>query len=118
MQLFMTELAVADWSSAFAWYRDVLGLPVGLLDEPRRFALLGDDGGRLALIAREVDAALGRHRLVFLVSDLDAQRWRLAEAGVEVGEIVQDDREGYRAFGFVGPEGTPIRLFSWTGRPE
>ena len=39
--LYMVELAVADWAAAVAWYRDVLELQVVLQDDARRFALMG-----------------------------------------------------------------------------
>lgn len=79
MRLHMTEIAVADWPSAVAWYRDRLGLPLLMLDAPRRFALLGDDGGRLAL--KGAQTATVDLRLTFSVSNLDATRERLAAMG-------------------------------------
>ena len=114
MTLYMTEIVVSDWPETLAWYRDVLGLPVELLDESRRFALLGGDWGRFALVGKDGTQAVGRHRLMFRVKDLDVEHRRLAEAGSSPGEIVEDRAEGYRAFRIQGPDMTPIRIFAWT----
>lgn len=116
MTLYMTELVVADWPAALAWYRDILGLPVEMVDEARQFALLGGGGGRLALKGGAVEATAGRHRLVFLVEDLESVRDRLGGSGVPAGEIAEDPVEPYRSLKAEDPEGTPITLFRWTRR--
>lgn len=115
MTLYMIELGVSDWSAALAWYRDVLGLPVALLDEPHVFALMGGQGGRMALLGENIGSLPGRHRLAFEVDDLGASHQRLRAAGVPVGEILED-AEGYRSFRLEGPEKTPIRIFAWSVR--
>lgn len=115
MDLYMTELAFVDFEAALAWFREALGLPLILLDERRRFALLGSDAGRLALKAAAPGAAPGpgSARLVFRVDDLGAARSRLIGAGVAAGEVVEDPVERYRAFRVAGPEGLSIRIFAW-----
>lgn len=118
--LFMVELVVADVRRSAGWYADQLGLAAVLRDEPRGFVLFATPGGgRLALKQRgrgDVDRASGA-RLVFEVDDLDAWVARLAERGVAAGPIVVDEAEGYRKVDLADPDGTPINLFAWSGRP-
>ncbi len=113
MTLYMTELDVADWPRALAWYRDVLGLPVALLDEGRQFALLGAESGRLALKGATRIGVRTHVRLVFHVEDLDDVRRRIHKAGIPASEIIEDDAEHYRSFQLVDPVGTPVRIFAW-----
>lgn len=106
---FMTELAVADLAAALGWYRDRLRLPVTLLDEPNRFALLA---GRLAL--KEGTPSPGGVILHFRVDDLDAELARLAAAGVVPDGPVKASAEGYRRAFVRDPDGYRVGLFAWT----
>lgn len=111
--LFMVELAVSDFPAAVAWYRDVLGLRVAVLDAPNGFALLqGDRGGRLALKAGRPEP--GGVVLHFEVTDLNAELARLAAAGVTVTDLPVVSAEGYRETFVRGPDGYPVGLFEWT----
>ena len=113
MRLYMTELLVGDWVRSVAWYRDVLGLPVEIVDEARTFALLGGEGGRIAVKAGEADATPRHVRLTFLVADPDAARSRLVAHGEICGPITADPVEGFRSFGVTDPDGVPIQIFAW-----
>ena len=67
MDLYLVELAVADWPASVAWYRDRLGLRVELLDDANEYALLAAGPARLALKAGQPDggqleACLPGHR--------------------------------------------------------
>ena len=106
----MTELSVSDWPRCVAWYRDALGLPVELLDEARRFALLGGEGGRLALKEGRGTAEV---RLSFEVCELDAVRADLERRGADPGPIVDDANEGFRSFRVTDPGGVVVQVFSW-----
>lgn len=114
-ELFMTELRVADWPGAVAWYAQTLGLRLLRRDDPNRFALLAAGGGRLAL--KGDDAASGPRtsgvRLVFLVADVDAEHARLASLGVPASTPANHPREPYRETRLTDPEGTAVTLFSW-----
>lgn len=112
MTLFMTELAVADFAAAVAWYRDRLGLRVEVLDESRRFALLtAPGGGRLALKAGEPTP--GGVTVHFHVADLAAELARLAAVGVSPVSPVREDVEGYRRAVLADPDGYRVVLFEW-----
>lgn len=113
----MVELTVADWPSSVVWYRDRLGLAVELLDEPNRFALLGGHGGRLAL--KSGAPVSGCVKLVFHVSDLDAELARLAADGLVPTGPTNATPEGYRSVRLADPDGYLVELFEWVsvGRP-
>ena len=110
MQLYMTELGVLDWPRCVAWYCDVMGLPLLILDEARRFALLGGDGGRIALKEGPTSAGV---RLAFEVTDIESARAALDGRGAAPSAIVQDADEGYRSFRVINPGGVTIEIFSW-----
>lgn len=117
--LFMTVLKVADWARTVTWYVDTLGLMAVLSDSENRFALLAAGTGRLAIQGDpllEPSDMPSTVRLVFLVPDVDQERHRLIERGVEVGMPVENVREGYREIRLHDPEGTAVTLFSWTDR--
>ncbi|MBV8317854.1 MAG: hypothetical protein JOZ53_23170 [Planctomycetaceae bacterium] len=123
IQLFLTELKVADWPCALRWYVDVLGHRPVLEDTEHQYALLEAGTGRVALKGGGVPGTgvdpvpgPGRDavRLVFRVEDLEVARARLRDRGVDVGALVEDQRECYRSVRLSDPEGTPIRLFCWT----
>lgn len=111
MDLFAAELAVADWPAALAWYRDRLGLPVLMTDEPNRYALLSAGSARVALKAGVPRP--GSTRLVFRVDDLEAVLARLADRGVLPVGPVRESAEGYRAATFTDPDGHRLDVFAW-----
>lgn len=106
MTLFMTEIHVPDLAVSLAWYRDVLGLSVKLLDGPNGFALLEADGGRVAL--KEGDGGSGV-TLHFQVADLDAE---FARTGLVPEEVVTS-AEGYREAFVRDPAGNRVGVFEW-----
>jgi catechol 2,3-dioxygenase-like lactoylglutathione lyase family enzyme len=116
VDLFLVEVRVRDAPAAWAWFRDVLGLRLGLVDASNGFALL-DAGGVNLAVKRGREAPGEAFSLVFRVDDLLAERQRLAALGVPVGQIVENASEGYRELRLVGPEGLVVRLFAWT-RPR
>lgn len=112
MHLYMTELRVSDWERSLYWYRDALGLTVEMLDERRKFALLGGEGSRIAL--KQGDGGSPNVRLSFLTDDLDAARIRLMGHGSSCSPIEEDPAEPFVSFRLVDPDGTPIQVFGWT----
>ena len=112
MILYMTEVVVGDFNAALRWFRDVLVLPVELLDERRQFALLGTNQGRIGLTGCKPGAAPNLPRLTFLVEDLVGTRSRLVET--RPTEIFEDHVERYLSFRLEGPEGLQITVFAWS----
>src|SRR5262245_51277109 len=81
LDLFMTVIRVANWSTVVRWYTETLGMVAVLLDTNHEFALLSAGGGRLGVqgikAARSI-AGPSKVRLVFQVRDLDLERLRLS----------------------------------------
>lgn len=113
MTLYMIELPVRDFAESVAWYRDVLGLVVSLLDEPKSFALLTTPTGeRLAL--KQSDAVeSGEVKVHFQVTNLDAELARLAVRGVVPHGDIRISSEGYRQATVHDPDGHALSLFEW-----
>ncbi len=106
----MTELAVRNLPAAVAWYRDVLGLVLKLLDEATGFALLECDGGRLALKVGGVGGGVTLH---FRVADLDGELARLAGHGVVPDRPPIVSNEGYREAFVRDADGYRVGLFEF-----
>lgn len=115
--LFMTVIKVVDWERVVDWYVNTLGLLRVLNDVERQFALLAAGSGRLAIQGDPAPATSDRTRLVFVVPDVEAERTRLSDLGVELSPVREDAREGYREVRLHDPAGTPLTLFSWTAQP-
>ncbi len=112
-EFFMVELRASDWERLWAWYRDVLGLRVALMDLPGRFALLEAGPCRIAIKAGAVEGVRSGVRLVFRVDDLEGEVARLRALGVELSGPLDVAVERYREVRLTDPEGTPITLFAW-----
>jgi predicted enzyme related to lactoylglutathione lyase len=116
IELFMTVIRVARWQPTVRWYIDVLGLAPLLVDAVHEFALLSAGGGRVGLQGvkdAQIASSRARVRLVFQVADLDRERRRLMDSGLDVGEPIENVDEGYREIRFQDPEGYSLRLFAW-----
>lgn len=116
VDLFMTVVRVADWSTIVRWYTDTLGLIPVLLDPQHEFAFLAAGQGRLGLqgIKRSSESsARSNVRLVFQVEDLDFQHRRLIAQGVEVSAAIDNREEGYREIRLHDPVGNSLTLFAW-----
>src|SRR3984885_4730763 len=116
LHLFMTVVRVADWSKIVRWYIDTLRLVPVLMDPQHEFAFLAAGQGRLGLHGvkgpREPTVP-SKVRLVFQVRDVDLERERLIELGVEVSVPFDNRQEGYREIRLNDPDGNSLTLFAW-----
>ena len=116
LDLFMTVVRVADWSKIVRWYIDTLRLVPVLMDPQHEFAFLAAGQGRLGLHGvkgpREPTVP-SKVRLVFQVRDVDLERERLIELGVEVSVPFDNRQEGYREIRLHDPDGNSLTLFAW-----
>jgi predicted enzyme related to lactoylglutathione lyase len=116
LDLFMTVVRVADWPRIVRWYIDTLRLVPVLMDPQHEFAFLAAGQGRLGLHgvkgSRE-STVPSKVRLVFQVPDVDLERQRLIELGVEVGMPFDNREEGYREIRLHDPDGNSLTLFAW-----
>lgn len=113
---------IDDVAEALAFYADVLGFEAGLTHLPA-FAEVTRGNLRLLLSGAPSSGARatpdelrrpGGSRIHLVVDDLDAERARLEEAGVEpVSAIVEGP--GGRQFLVADPSGNLVELFSPAG---
>ena len=116
LELFMTVVRVADWSTIVRWYIDTLGLAPVLLDPQHEFAFLAAGQGRLGLqgVKGPHDRTVpSKVRIVFQVRDVNVERKRLIEKGVEVSAPFDNSEEGYREIRLHDPDGNSLTLFAW-----
>ena len=116
LDLHFVELTVADWPSAVAWYRDVLGLELIFVDAENGFAVFRAGTGRLAL--KRGKPQPGTSMVAFLVSSLDSELRRLAVQGIVPESGCKESDEGYRRALLRDPEGHRLCLFEWLPGPE
>jgi catechol 2,3-dioxygenase-like lactoylglutathione lyase family enzyme len=103
-------LYVRDMKRAVGFYRDTLGLELDV--ESEHWTTFRTGACTLALHATERrELGTGEPDPTFRVGDVDAERARLAAAGVEVSEI-REPVAGVRVFDVRDPDGNRISLES------
>jgi catechol 2,3-dioxygenase-like lactoylglutathione lyase family enzyme len=107
----MVEPTVSDLPRSIAWYSDVLGLKLTLLDDANGFALLEGAPGRISL--KRGTPKAGEVRLHFEVGDLDAELVRIAAFGFVPVSAIKSSDEGYRRAVLHDPDGHEVALFEW-----
>ncbi len=111
----MVEPTVSELPRSIAWYSDVFGLELTLLDEANGFALLEGGAGRISL--KRGTPVIGGVRVHFEVRDLDEELARIAIFGVLPVSAIKSSAEGYRRAVLHDPDGYEIALFEWV-KPE
>ncbi len=108
-----------DLNRLLPFYRDVIGLPVGM--EIPGFVIMGDPnapaialGTHSEVHGRNADPA--RHIVGLEVDDVDAEYARLKAAGVEFIETPTASDDGVRIATFRDPEGNLLQLLEFAGR--
>lgn len=113
MELVEVVLYVRDMERAIRFYRDTLGLELDC--ESEGWTTFRTGACTLALHASEQrEPGRGEPDPTFLVSDAEAERERLAGAGVEVTEI-REPASGLRVFDARDPEGNRFSIESRSG---
>lgn len=107
----MVEPTVSDLSASIAWYTEVVGLKLTLLDEANGFALLEGAAGRISL--KRGTPIPGGVRMHFEVDNLDAELTRLEALGASPVSDIKTSAEGYRRALLCDPDGYEIALFEW-----
>ncbi len=98
-------IAVSDYEAAVPWYERLLGRPPDMLPHETEAAWQLTGGGWLYVV--EDSARAGGGLLTLLVEDLDEELARIAERGIEVGEIITMPGKARKA-DFDDPEGNRI----------
>ncbi len=110
MELVEVVLYVSDMERATRFYRDTLGLELDF--GSAHWTTFKTGACTLALHATEQrEPGSGEPDPTFLVPDADAERERLAAAGVEVTEI-REPVAGTRVFDATDPEGNRFSIES------
>ena len=100
---------VADLDAARAFYRDALGFTETFVDEQDRWASL-DRGATEIAIGETGDEPDAEGAVATVdVDDVKAERERLAEAGVEVGTVLEL-HGAMRLLDVFDPDGNRIQL--------
>jgi len=111
----MVAIYVRDWPAALAWYQDKLGLAAVYVEEHHSFAVLGLPGGGpvLHVVADAGRPAGARNRCVpnIGVDDFDRTIEELRGRGIEVGNIQNDEEDGYRLATIADPEGNELNIY-------
>lgn len=110
--VYEVALPVRDLARAEAFYRDVLGLELGLRDETRRRLFLRVGGPDGMIVLREDPEAWSPLHVAFTVrdADLDAAATALRERGVAVEGPVTHDWMPARSAYFPDPDGHALEL--------
>ena len=112
----MVAIYVRDWSSMLNWYQSQLGMAAAYVEEHHRFAVLAFPGGGpvVHLVGDDERALEVRNRCVpnIGVDDFDAAVAELANRGVTVVEVVNDEDDGYRLARLVDPEGNELNVYT------
>ena len=106
-----------DLNNLLPFYRDVLGLAVGL--ETPGFVLLGDPNGPAIALGTHSDvhgpaADPARHIVGFETDDIRGEAQRLKDAGVEFVEE-PNDQGPVAVATFKDPEGNLLQLLQFRG---
>ena len=99
--------ASRDLDAARAFYRDLLGFTEIFVDEQERWASL--ERGAMEIALGEGRAGRGRRGRDVDVEDVKAERERLAEAGVEVGTVLEL-HGAMRLVDVFDPDGNRLQL--------
>ena len=109
--VYEVAIPVANLERAEAFYRDVLGLEVGLRDEPRRWLFLRAGGPNGMLLLQEQTGQAPRH-YAFTVrdADLDEAVATLRGKGIVVSDPVTHAWMPARSAYFADPDGHALEL--------
>jgi len=112
--LYEVAIPVRQIQKAETFYRDVLGLEVGLRDDRRNWVFLRAGGAAGMVVLQERDAEFPSCHLAFTVSPTDLERavTILREHGVPArGPISHDWIPGQSVY-FEDPDGHELELFA------
>ena len=110
--IYEVALPVRELARAEAFYRDVLGLQVGLRDETRRWLFLRAGGSDGMVVLQEDSEGWSPLHIAFTVTDadLDAAVAALRGRGVDVEGPVTHDWMPARPAYFSDPDGHALEL--------
>jgi catechol 2,3-dioxygenase-like lactoylglutathione lyase family enzyme len=110
--LYEIAIRVKDLERAEGFYREVLGLEVGLRDERRRWLFLRAGGGAGMVVLQENKGDWPTQHLAFTIDAADVERAAglLAERGVEIDGPHYHDWMPATSIYFSDPDGHELEL--------
>lgn len=108
-----------DLNNLLPFYRDVIGLPVGM--ETPGFVVMGDPNAPALALGTHSEVHgpnpdPARHMSAFETDDIDAEFARLRDQGVEfIEEPTEPGPAGVRVATFKDPEGNLLQLLQFSG---
>jgi len=110
--LYEVAIPVAQLERAEAFYRDVLGLEVGLRDEPRRWVFLRAGGHDGMIVLQETPGAWPSLHFAFTVDagDIDRATALLQGRGIAVDGPYVHDWMPAKSVYFSDPDGHQLEL--------
>jgi catechol 2,3-dioxygenase-like lactoylglutathione lyase family enzyme len=110
--VYEVALPVRELERAEKFYREVLGLEVGLRDERRRWLFLRAGGNAGMVVLQENPAGWARQHFALTVAadEIDGAAARLKELGIEVVGPVLHEWMGARSVYFADPDGHDLEL--------
>lgn len=110
--LYEIAIRVKDLERAESFYREVLGLEVGLRDERRRWLFLRAGGGAGMVVLQENKGDWPTQHLAFTIDAADVERASglLAERGVEIDGPHYHDWMPATSIYFSDPDGHELEL--------
>jgi catechol 2,3-dioxygenase-like lactoylglutathione lyase family enzyme len=110
--LYEIAIRVKDLDRAESFYREVLGLEVGLRDERRRWLFLRAGGGAGMVVLQENKGDWPTQHLAFTIDAADVERAAglLAERGVEIDGPHYHDWMPATSIYFSDPDGHELEL--------
>jgi catechol 2,3-dioxygenase-like lactoylglutathione lyase family enzyme len=110
--VYEVAVPVRELERAEKFYREVLGLEVGLRDERRRWLFLRAGGGAGMVVLQETPAAWAKQHFALSVApdEIDAAAARLRELGVPVRGPILHEWLGARSVYFADPDGHDLEL--------
>jgi lactoylglutathione lyase len=110
--LYEVAIRVKDLARSEAFYRDTLGLEVGLRDEPRRWLFLRAGGDAGMVVLQEDKGTWPTEHFAFTVDEIEieAAATTLRQHGVAVQGPVYHDWMPARSVYFSDPDGHDLEL--------
>jgi lactoylglutathione lyase len=118
--VYEVAVRVKDLAKAETFYRDVLGLEVGLRDEKRNWIFLRAGGDAGMVVLQEDKGDWPKQHFAFTLEQADIERAAamLRQRGVEVEGPVVHQRMGATSLYFDDPDGHALELCAVPGKQE
>jgi catechol 2,3-dioxygenase-like lactoylglutathione lyase family enzyme len=110
--VYEVALPVRELERAEKFYREVLGLEVGLRDERRRWLFLRAGGNAGMVVLQENPEGWTKHHFALTVApdEVDAAAARLKQLGVQVSGPILHEWMAAKSVYFADPDGHDLEL--------